>query len=68
MKYVRRTNKNIQENFLEELLRDRKIINDENKAEFFYPTIANEENPLLLDNIKEGCKLLKKHLDNFYLK
>ena len=64
MKYIRRTNKDIQENFLEELLKDRGIIDDKNKTEFFYPTIANEEDPFSLDNIKEGCQLLKKYLDN----
>lgn len=31
MKYIKRTNKNINSNFLEELLYDRKIITDENK-------------------------------------
>lgn len=64
MKFVRRTSKNIQENFLKELLIDRKIIDAEDNAEFFFPTIANEEDFNSLDHVREGCELLKKHIDN----
>ena len=64
MKFVRRTSKNIQENFLKELLIDRKIIDAEDNAEFFFPTMANEEDFNYLDHVREGCELLKKHIDN----
>ena len=63
MKYIKRTNKNINSNFLEELLYDRKIITDENKEQFFYPSFENEEDPLLLDNMELGVKLLLSHLN-----
>lgn len=64
MKYIRRTSTNIQENFAYNLLSDRGVINDDNCQAFFSPTINNEEDPMLLDNIEKGCSCLKKHIDN----
>lgn len=64
MKYIRRTSTNIQENFAYNLLSDRGVINDDNCQAFFSPTINNEEDPMLLDNIEKGCNCLKKHIDN----
>ena len=64
MKYIRKTSYNIKENFLENLLIDRKILPEiENEREAFYnPTIQNELSPDLLDNIEEGYQMLMKHL------
>lgn len=64
MKYIRRTSTNIQEDFAYNLLSDRGIVNEENRQAFFSPTIDNEEDPMLLDNIEKGCNCLKKHIDN----
>lgn len=64
MKYIRRTSTNIQEDFAYNLLLDRGVINEENRQAFFSPTFENEEDPMLLDNIEEGCICLKKHIDN----
>lgn len=64
MKYIRRTSTNIQEDFAYNLLSDRGVINEENRQAFFSPTIDNEEDPMLLDNIEKGCSCLKKHIDN----
>jgi hypothetical protein len=56
MKYVRKTNYNITENFLENLLLDRKIIIDDKdfKKAFLYPTENNLHDPALLDHVEEG--------------
>lgn len=54
MKYIRKTSENFTENFLNNLLIDRKIISNlsaEEKEKFFNPTIDNELSPSLLDNI-----------------
>lgn len=64
MKYIRRTSKIIASNFLEELLSDRKIIEQNNDNEkFFHPTKDNEEDPMLLDHIEDGLKCLLTHLN-----
>lgn len=64
MKYIRRTNKEIKENFVEELLLDRGIItqNEDFLKAFFKPTKDNEIDPSLLENIDAGYQLLMKHL------
>lgn len=64
MKYIKKTSKNIESNFLEELLYDRGIITSENKEKFLQPTIENELSPMLLDNIVEAADLLEYHLKN----
>lgn len=66
MKYTRRTNKEICGNFLDNLLLDRGIIEDspDYKKRYFNPTSAELLNPLLLDNVDEGKKLLEKHIKN----
>ena len=66
MEYIRRTSTDIKQDFLINLLKDRKIIGDSEQFNemFFYPTKANEEDPLLLDHIEEGCKLLKEAIEN----
>ena len=64
MKYIRRTSTNIQENFAYNLLLDRGVINDDNCQAFFCPTFENEEDPMLLDYIALGYRILKEHLDN----
>lgn len=61
MKVVKRTKKNITEDFVNSLLEDRGIINLSDKEEFerfLKPTKKNEYDWELLDNIKEGCELL----------
>ncbi len=64
MQYNKRTNKDITENFLINLLLDRGILpTDSSDVEkFVYPKIINEIPPILLDNMKEGYELLMKHL------
>lgn len=46
---------------LEEILEDRKVENVEN---FLHPTKDCELDPFLLDNMREGVEMLKRHLDN----
>lgn len=64
MQYIRRTSKDINSNFLKELLLDRGVINSSQdfQEKYFNPTIANEHNPELLDHMEEGYQLLIKHL------
>lgn len=67
MKYIRRTSKDITDNFVGELLFDRGIIkNDPVFLEnFTHPRKeTNELEPSLLDNMEEGYQLLMKHLKN----
>lgn len=65
MKYERRTSKDITEDFLLELLKDRKVIcNEDDFMDFFYPTKNNEIDTALLDNIDEACEMLYQHLAN----
>lgn len=70
MKYIKRTHKDITENFLEELLIDRGIISPENILTncadnlFFHPTWKNLLPADTLDNMEQGYNLLKKHVDN----
>lgn len=64
MKYIRRTSRNIKENFLLELLRDRKVINDTNISNFLKPTIENEEDPFNLDHLTAGCRILMSAILN----
>ena len=64
MKYIRKTSENFTENFLNNLLIDRKIISNlsaEEKEKFFNPTIDNELSPSLLDNIQEAYQMLLTH-------
>lgn len=69
MKYIRRTSKDITNNFLKELLVDRKVISEEDinfgkDKPFFSPTWKNLLPPKDLDNMEEGYQLLKKHINN----
>ena len=69
MKYTKITNKNITDNFLLNLLKERGILNeemsDQDKKNFFYPTEKNELDPFLLDNIEDAARIyynaLKEH-------
>lgn len=45
---------------LEEILEDRKVQNVEN---YLHPTKECELDPFLLDNMREGVEMLKRHLD-----
>ncbi len=63
MKYERKTSKNIKDNFLLELLKDREILVEEKDYnKFFYPTKDNEIDSSLLDNIDKACEMLHEHL------
>ena len=61
--------KNITDNFLLNLLKERGILNeemsDQDKKNFFYPTEKNELDPFLLDNIEDAARIyynaLKEH-------
>ena len=67
MKYIRRTSKDIKENFLKELLIDRGIIIDDEVFldKFLNPSKEkNEIEPELLDNMEEGYQMLMRHLKN----
>ena len=67
MKYVKRTKKDITDNFIKELLLDRGIISNDPEflEKFARPRKeTNELNPELLDNMEEGYQLLMKHLKN----
>lgn len=47
------------------LLYDRKILKPgDDLSEYFHPMASNLIDPLLLDNMDEGYRLLKKHLEN----
>ena len=64
MKYVRQTSQNFTKDFLNNLLIDRGIISNftpEERERFFNPTLANEVDPSLLDNIQEAYQLLLTH-------
>lgn len=69
MKYTKIINKNITDNFLLNLLKERGILNekmsDQDKKNFFYPTEKNELDPFLLDNIEDAARIyynaLKEH-------
>lgn len=63
MKYIRRTSRDITDNFLEELLKDRNIINDTNKQSFFNPSKTDLIDPMLLDNIEAAADCFLKHLE-----
>lgn len=65
MKYVRRTSKEIKENFLTNLLIDRNIISDdvEEQEKYFHPTKENLISPEFLDNMEEGFYLISSNLD-----
>lgn len=66
MKFLRRTKREINENFLENLLIDRGILedNEDYKNRYFNPTAKELFPPELLDNMKEGKELLEKHIKN----
>ena len=64
MKYKRKTSKVITSNFLRELLSDRGFPIYDQPKEILDPDRDNEYDPLLLDNMEEGAKLLKRHIEN----
>lgn len=66
MKYKRKTSKVITQNFMMELLADRGIDTSDKDFmdKYFRPTIENENDPLLLDNVIEGAELLERHIKN----
>ena len=64
MKYLKRTSYNIKENFTYNLLKDRRIIGDNNWESYIKPTKENENSPFSLDNMEEGVKLLNENLNN----
>lgn len=66
MKYIQRTKTNIDNDFFRNLLIDRKIIDSsrESYENFIRPRKDFLLEPTLLDNMEEGFKLFKKHLDN----
>lgn len=66
MKYIRKTSYDIKDNFLINLLTDRKILPEsqtERKA-FFYPTKENLLDYHLLDNIEDAAATIEKHIKN----
>lgn len=65
MKIVKRTKSDIKEDFVENLLLDRGILEKDEDFfnKFFNPTKDNELAPELLDNMEEGYQLFKKHLE-----
>lgn len=65
MKYKRRTKENYTDDFLMNLLYDREILKKEDDlTKYFHPKADNLIDPALLDNMDEGYRLLKKHLEN----
>ena len=63
MKYVRRTTYNIKDNFLENLLIDRKVL-PENREAFYKPTKDNLLSPLCLNNIEQAADIIESHIKN----
>lgn len=64
MKYKKRTNKVIKENFLIQLLEDRNILVDVIYEDFFNPTKKNLIDYNLLDNIQIAADVFEKHIKN----
>ena len=64
MKYIRKTEKPITDNFLMELLKERGLPIEDNADEFFHPTHDNENDPMLLDHMEEGYEMLSKCIKN----
>ena len=67
MKYIQTTSYSIENNFLKNLLIDRKIIPENDiiyQNNFFNPTKTNMLNPIDLDNMDKGFNLFLKHLKN----
>lgn len=65
MKYIKRTNRQITNNFLANLLIDRGTIPENDlqyQDKFFNPGRGNLLEPELLDNILEAAQLLEKHI------
>lgn len=63
MKYIRKTSRDITQDFSRSLLIDRGILTeDENSDWYFNPTYENLLDPLGLDNMEKGAELLLKHL------
>ena len=64
MKYIRKTSYDIKENFLENLLIDRKVLPEkENEKDAFYnPTWNNLLDYRLLDNIEAAADMIEKHI------
>lgn len=66
MKYIRKTSKDITSDFLNQLLLDRHIIEDDDdfRRDFFSPSSNNLHDPSLLDHVEEGYQMLIKHINN----
>ena len=66
MKYIRKTSREITQDFSRSLLIDRGILpaTDEDTSWYFNPTRANLLDPLGLDHMEQGYILFKKHLEN----
>lgn len=63
MKYIRKTSRDITQDFSRSLLIDRGILKeDENTDWYFKPTYENLLDPLGLDHMEKGAELLLKHL------
>ena len=65
MKYIRKTSRDIAQDFSRSLLIDRGILKEgENTDWYFKPTFENLLDPLGLDHMEKGAELLLKHLKN----
>lgn len=65
MKYIRKTSRDITQDFSRSLLIDRGILKEgENTDWYFKPTFENLLDPLGLDHMEKGAELLLKHLKN----
>lgn len=66
MKYIKRTTKDIKNNYLMELLKDRGILKDDEEfnKNFFKPGISNELSSEKLDNMDKAYEIFLKHLQN----
>ena len=63
MKYIRKTSRDITQDFSRSLLIDRGILKEgENTDWYFKPTFENLLDPLGLDHMEKGAELLLKHL------
>ena len=65
MKYIRKTSKEITQDFSHNLLIDRGILKEEEDVDWYFnPTFDSLLDPLGLDHMEEVAKLLLKHLKN----
>lgn len=64
MKYIRKTSYDIKDNFLENLLIDRKILPkiEKERNAFYSPTWDNMLDCRLLDNIETAADIIEKHI------